>query len=98
MNLLVLVKGKKLKVIEHYYDKITVKGDVDKVFFIDSKFNRRIRPIESKTIIEFHGKGLKLVTRTKDMVVLDGDVVKYYLFDKKGRLGLIHFLGSNKFK
>jgi len=98
MNILVLVKGKKLKVTEHYCNKITVKGDVDKVFLINSKFDRRIRPIEDKVTIEFHGNNLELITKTKDMVVLDGDITKYYLFDKKGKLGLIHFLGSDEFK
>jgi len=97
MKTLVLVKGAKLKIDEHFCDKISVKGDLDKLFFFDTQLQSYIRQVEHEGIIEFYGKGLGVVTQTDSMIVISGDVIKYYIYNKDGRLGIIHYLSQKSF-
>jgi len=99
MKVIVIVKGKRLD-IEHFWccEKVSVKGVVKLVTFIDQNLNRHIRHVEDKCIIDFFGKDLELVTKSRDMLVLSGDVTKYFIYDKHGRIGVIHYLTPSEFK
>ena len=97
MKVFVIVRGKGLNVEENYWDKISVKGDIDKVYFINEKLDRKIRPIEEKSIIEFYGDKLELVINTKEFIAISGDVTKYYIYNKDGKLGVIHNLSPRDF-
>jgi hypothetical protein len=97
MKALVIVRGDKLDVEENYWDKISVKGDIDKIYFFNTELVRKIRDVSEKGIVEFYGQNLELVIRTKDFILISGDVEKYYIYNKEGRLGIIHRLSPHNF-
>ncbi len=97
MKVVTIVKGKKLDV-EHFCEKVSIKGNLDIMIFINKNLQRRIRHLDGKRIVELYGKDVEIVTRGKDMVVISGDVVKYFIYDDRGRLGVIHYLTPSEFK
>jgi hypothetical protein len=97
MKVLVIVRGDKLDIEENYWDKISVKGDIDKIYFFNKELMRIIRDVGDKGILEFYGENLELVIRTKGFILISGDVTKYYIYDKNGRLGIIHNLSPRDF-
>jgi predicted RNase H-like nuclease len=98
MKVVTLIKGKKLSV-EHFlcYEKVSIKGNVDMMIFINENLQRRIRHLDDKCIVELFGKDMEIVTRGKDIVVITGNVVKYFIYDRQGRLGVIHYLTPSEF-
>jgi hypothetical protein len=98
MKVVTLIKGKKLGV-EHFWDceKVSIKGNIDMMIFINENLQRRIRHVDDKCAIELFGKNLEIVTRSKDMITISGDVVKYFIYDNRGRLGVIHYLSPSEF-
>jgi len=97
MKVMIIIRGDKLNVEENYWDKISVKGDIDKVFFINKELIRIARDIGDKAIVEFYGDKLELFINTKNFIVISGDVEKYYIYDKNGKLGVIHRLSPREF-
>jgi hypothetical protein len=97
MKVLVIVRGNKLDIEENYWDKISVKGDIDKIYFFNKELMRIIRDVSDKGIIEFYGENLELVIRTHDFILISGEVTKYYIYDKNGKLGIIHNLSPRDF-
>ena len=97
MKLIVIVKGNKLGVTEHFCDRVSVSGDIDMVFFINQSFERIIRPINANRTITLLGKGLELITHSRDMVVLDGDIDTYLIRDGE-YIPIVHPLTEKDFK
>jgi len=97
MKIIAIIRGDKLHIEENYWDKISIKGDLDKVYFVNEGLNRRIRPIEHEGIIEFYGDKLELVINTNEFIMISGDVKKYYIYNKEGKLGVIHNLTPRDF-
>jgi len=93
-----ITKGRKLNV-EHFWDceKVSIKGKIDMMIFINKNLQRRIRHLDGNRIVELFGKNLEIVTRGKDVIVVSGDVIKYFIYDRQGRLGVIHYLTPSEF-
>jgi len=98
MKVVTLIKGKKLSV-EHFLccEKVSIKGNMDMMIFINENLQRRIRHLDNKCVVELFGKGMEIVTRGKNMVVITGNVIKYFFYDDRGRLGVIHYLTPSEF-
>jgi len=98
MKVVTLIKGKKLSV-EHFLccEKVSIKGNMDMMIFINENLQRRIRHLDNKCVVELFGKGMEIVTRGKNMVVITGNVIKYFVYDDRGRLGVIHYLTPSEF-
>ena len=98
MKIVAIAKGKKLD-IEHFWDceKVSIKGKIDIIIFINENLQRRIRHLYDKCVVELFGKDMEIVTRGKDMIVIAGNVVKYFVYDDRGRLGVIHYLTPSEF-
>ena len=98
MKVVTLIKGKKLSV-EHFLccEKVSIKGNMNMMIFINENLQRRIRHLDDKCIVELFGKDMEIVTRSKDMITDTGNVVKYVVYDNHGRLGVIHYLTPSDF-